>query len=155
MSKTVLIRIAWNRFGWRKADSHGPSDGGFPADTGRAGEDWNFALQNAVKGKLVGFSQGLPGRKAVKASGGRFNVVFFAKHPDEGYGIVGVYRDAELLGESGQTRWWQRLKDKRLNRWRWARWWRIGAGMLRPHINVILNVGQLGGTGMRKFWQVR
>lgn len=114
MTKTVLVRLAWNPKMWREAVFHGNDDEqGFAANMGRAEEDWNFALDQSVDGKLIGFSQGVPGKKEVAQTGGRFNVIFFARRPqDQRVGIVGTYFNAMLLNEKEKAHWWQRLDEK-------------------------------------------
>lgn len=95
---TLLIRLSWNPKGWTAGVRHDKAEGGWPELHSWAGEDWNFAMDQAVAGTVYGFSQAVPGKEAIAANRtGRWDIVFFTRDPAGRSGVIGMYRDAVLL----------------------------------------------------------
>lgn len=94
----VLIRLAWNPRGWTAGVRHDRAEGGWPELHSWAGEDWNFAVDQAVGGIVYGFSQAVPGQEAVANNkNGLWDIVFFTRDPAGHSGVVGLYRNATVL----------------------------------------------------------
>jgi predicted HNH restriction endonuclease len=110
---TVYQAVEWNEAGWtRPVDRVG--SGGWARKHRWAGEDWNFAFDQQVDGFIFGFGHGLPSRKRARRFGNRFNVVFYAKHPEGGAVLVGAYLDALLLVDDSVENAWQVLKKAKV-----------------------------------------
>ncbi|HND33752.1 MAG TPA: hypothetical protein PLA94_27320 [Myxococcota bacterium] len=114
--ETVLCAVTWHPSGWngpverKKLTGHpdGPNAGmlGDWVKKHRwAGEDWIFALDKAqlLRGRLYSYAQGDPSADRVEASGGRFNVFFYAKDLDGKVGLVGAYRNARYVSKDDRA----------------------------------------------------
>jgi hypothetical protein len=109
----LLIRLAWNPTGWTSGVRHDRSEGGWPKEHEWAAEDWNFARDQAVKDVVYAYAQGTPGKDAVQANtSGRWDIVFFTRHPAGRTGVVGFYRNAKLI-RSPKNHFvaWKRMAD--------------------------------------------
>ncbi len=94
---TMLNRMCWNSRGWR-LPTHTSGDGGYPSKTGFGHEEWNFQVEDAVDGYLVGYLYYTPSVEAMRSSGGQFDIYFWSMHPDtHAKLLVGRYANASLL----------------------------------------------------------
>jgi len=91
---TLLQRMCWNRDCWRKPSGQG-TDGGYPGESGFGHEEWNFQLEDAREGEVYGYLYYRPPQQTLNLSGGRFQIAFWALHPDSRQKLlVGFYHDA-------------------------------------------------------------
>jgi hypothetical protein len=91
---TLLQRMCWNRDCWRKPSGQG-TDGGYPGESGFGHEEWNFQLEDACEGEVYGYLYYRPPQQTLNLSGGRFQIAFWALHPDLRQKLlVGFYHDA-------------------------------------------------------------
>jgi len=103
----TFIRLAWNPRGWTQAINHMGTEGGFPATHGWAGEDWNFALDQAVDGRIYGYSQATIGHDRLRKHGRLWDIVFYSREPGHAFHVVGIYRRAKLLAEDEASMIWR------------------------------------------------
>jgi len=92
----MLQRLCWNSSGWR-LPTGSTSEGGYPGKMGFGHEEWNFQTDDAFDGNVYGYLFYGPSKQTLRKSGGRFQIAFWAFHPETREKLlVGYYHDATL-----------------------------------------------------------
>lgn len=104
MTKKLLQRVVWNTSSWRRPTA-ASSEKGYAEDNGFGHEEWNFQVDDAVDGFVLGYIYWKPGSRALEESSGVFDIGFWAIHPETKRRLlVGQYRKAELVDDNFRER---------------------------------------------------
>jgi hypothetical protein len=99
MSRRLLQRVVWNTANWRRPTATS-NEAGYPEDNGFGHEEWNFQTDDAVDGDVLGYIYWTPGAKALRESGGVFDIGFWAIHPKTRRRLlVGRYAKARVADD--------------------------------------------------------
>lgn len=137
---TVGQPIAMNHRGWASTEYRADSGSAFVAEFGFAGEDWNFAKDQAVDGYVYGWGQGEVSAARRRAAPDGFDVLFYVREPSGIFRAAGLYRGARYLEGDDRQAAWETLQK---------------AGHIRTRLNQLgERIGSLDGKAAKRAQEV-